>query len=418
MILSATHDNASPNTPAYVFEIQQLLMRENVPVGTEGAMLAVAAGLTKETDLRRNLRRTVQEIIQREGGRINAIELLFLILMASASPVDPLSGEGMERAMYETLGFVLEIRHPSELSRAENRSPGLTCQKERLPAWLEPLPLAGWREKISVRGRSRVMLVTALCGLLAACLIVGLSVHRRRASDNAGAQTSALPNSEAGNSTKTLARDINAAQSTQWLPAHNAQFPLKASVKKSEKSGTKRKRPLHVAAPIAVATRTIPATEPRLHAAAASPSVAMPSVSNSITRPNAGLANSMRPRTAATANVSTGLVVPARPKPDAQPRSLVQSGSAGIMAANLIWSPTPAYPAAASAAQVEGEVTVNALVGKDGNVLSARVVSGPPLLRDAALKAVEKWQYHPYLVSGRPGVIATTAIINFELVHD
>lgn len=88
------------------------------------------------------------------------------------------------------------------------------------------------------------------------------------------------------------------------------------------------------------------------------------------------------------------------------------------MAANLIWSPTPAYPAAASAAQVEGEVTVNALVGKDGNVLSARVVSGPPLLRDAALKAVEKWQYHPYLVSGRPGVIATTAIINFELVHD
>jgi TonB family protein len=87
------------------------------------------------------------------------------------------------------------------------------------------------------------------------------------------------------------------------------------------------------------------------------------------------------------------------------------------MAANLIWSPTPAYPVAASEAKVEGEVTVNALVGKEGNVLSARVVSGPPLLREAALKAVEKWQYRPYFVSGKPAVIATTAIIDFELTH-
>ena len=88
------------------------------------------------------------------------------------------------------------------------------------------------------------------------------------------------------------------------------------------------------------------------------------------------------------------------------------------MAANLIFSPTPAYPTAASKAKVEGEVTVNALVGKDGNVLSATVVSGPPLLREAALNAVQQWQYHPYLVSGKPAIKATTAIIEFELAHD
>jgi len=88
------------------------------------------------------------------------------------------------------------------------------------------------------------------------------------------------------------------------------------------------------------------------------------------------------------------------------------------MAANLISSPTPAYPAAASEANVEGEVTVNALIGKDGNVLSATVISGPLLLREAALKAVEKWQYHPYLVSGKPAVTATTAILDFQLARD
>ena len=59
-------------------------------------------------------------------------------------------------------------------------------------------------------------------------------------------------------------------------------------------------------------------------------------------------------------------------------------------------------------------MTVNALVGKNGNVLSATVVSGPPLLREAALKAVEKWQYYPYLVSGKPAVMATTAILELS----
>ena len=88
------------------------------------------------------------------------------------------------------------------------------------------------------------------------------------------------------------------------------------------------------------------------------------------------------------------------------------------MAANLISSPTPAYPDAASNARVEGEVTINALVGKDGNVVHATVVSGPPLLREAALKAVEQWQYRPYLVSGKPAVMATTAIVAFELAHN
>ena len=87
------------------------------------------------------------------------------------------------------------------------------------------------------------------------------------------------------------------------------------------------------------------------------------------------------------------------------------------MAANILSSPTPPYPSAATAARVEGEVTISALVGKDGSVTSARVVSGPALLRGAALGAVEQWQYRPYLVDGQPAAITTTAIISFQLAH-
>jgi TonB family protein len=85
------------------------------------------------------------------------------------------------------------------------------------------------------------------------------------------------------------------------------------------------------------------------------------------------------------------------------------------MAANLVSSPAPAYPAQASAARVQGEVIIEAVVGKDGSVVDTRVVSGPPMLRDAALNAVQRWRYRPFEVDGKPSEIATTARVDFHL---
>lgn len=87
------------------------------------------------------------------------------------------------------------------------------------------------------------------------------------------------------------------------------------------------------------------------------------------------------------------------------------------MAANVMFSPAPVYPPAASAAHVQGEVRVRAVVGRDGDVIDARVVSGPPLLRDAALEAVERWRYRPYMQYGKPVAVATTAILDFQIPH-
>ncbi len=86
-----------------------------------------------------------------------------------------------------------------------------------------------------------------------------------------------------------------------------------------------------------------------------------------------------------------------------------------MMAANLMSSPTPAYPPAATAAGVQGEVIVEAVVGRDGGVVETRVVSGPPSLRAAALDAVQRWHYRPYEVDGKPVEVATTAVLEFRL---
>ena len=93
----------------------------------------------------------------------------------------------------------------------------------------------------------------------------------------------------------------------------------------------------------------------------------------------------------------------------------VRVTSLGAMASNLLYSPVPAYPAAASASHVQGEVKLSADVDRDGKVASVRVISGPPLLRDAALDAVQRWRYRPYLSSGGPIPMAAIEIMDFQL---
>ena len=98
-----------------------------------------------------------------------------------------------------------------------------------------------------------------------------------------------------------------------------------------------------------------------------------------------------------------------------QVQGTVHLGSTGTMAGHLMFSPEPEYPAQAIAAGLQGQVTVRAIVGPQGNVIDAHVVSGPPLLREAALDAVGRWRYRPYEEDGKPIAIATTAILDFEI---
>jgi TonB family protein len=89
--------------------------------------------------------------------------------------------------------------------------------------------------------------------------------------------------------------------------------------------------------------------------------------------------------------------------------------SGGVMAGQLLTKVQPVYPQAAKDAHISGFVVMHAIVGSDGLVKDLTVVSGPALLRDAAMDAVKQWTYKPYLLNGRPTDVDTTITVNFTL---
>jgi periplasmic protein TonB len=81
----------------------------------------------------------------------------------------------------------------------------------------------------------------------------------------------------------------------------------------------------------------------------------------------------------------------------------------------LIEGAPPIYPAIAKAGRVSGTVTLSGIISKQGLIEDLQVVSGPPLLQGAALDAVKKWRYRPYLQNGKPVEVETTVNLIFEL---
>jgi protein TonB len=66
-------------------------------------------------------------------------------------------------------------------------------------------------------------------------------------------------------------------------------------------------------------------------------------------------------------------------------------------------------------ARVQGQVLLTAIISKDGSIQDLRVLSGHPLLVQAALDAVRQWRYKPYLLNGEPVEVETTVTVNFIL---
>jgi protein TonB len=65
--------------------------------------------------------------------------------------------------------------------------------------------------------------------------------------------------------------------------------------------------------------------------------------------------------------------------------------------------------------RVEGTVSLAATISKTGTIENLRVVSGPPILQQAALDAVKTWLYRPYLLNREPIEVETTVNVIFTL---
>lgn len=89
--------------------------------------------------------------------------------------------------------------------------------------------------------------------------------------------------------------------------------------------------------------------------------------------------------------------------------------SEGVLAGMLIAPITPVYPSIARAAHVSGSVVVEAVISKSGLIESLHVVSGPAMLRAAALDAIRVARYRPYRLNGEPTEVQTTITVNFTM---
>lgn len=102
---------------------------------------------------------------------------------------------------------------------------------------------------------------------------------------------------------------------------------------------------------------------------------------------------------------------PAQPTPP--PKTLREPIHGGVLNGKALNLPRPIYPAIARAAGASGTVVVKIIIDESGRVISARAVSGHPLLRAAAVEAAYAARFSPTQLSGQPVKIAGTLLYNF-----
>ena len=86
-----------------------------------------------------------------------------------------------------------------------------------------------------------------------------------------------------------------------------------------------------------------------------------------------------------------------------------------LVEGNLIYKSVPQYPAIAKASHTEGTVVLQAMISKTGTIEALHVISGSPMLQQAAIDAVKTWRYRQYMLNGQAVEVETTVNVIFKL---
>jgi TonB family protein len=80
----------------------------------------------------------------------------------------------------------------------------------------------------------------------------------------------------------------------------------------------------------------------------------------------------------------------------------------------LVAADIPACPEAARAMGMGGTVVLDAVIGRDGRVLSLSFREGDPVFAESAMQTVRHWEYRPTKLNGVPIEVATEIELNFS----
>jgi periplasmic protein TonB len=107
-------------------------------------------------------------------------------------------------------------------------------------------------------------------------------------------------------------------------------------------------------------------------------------------------------------------VAPPKPEVVKLPEAPVRVGGA-VQSAKLIKQVLPGYPRSAIQTRISGTVHLLGIIAKDGTIQRLQVLSGHPLLRQAALDAVSQWVYRPTFLNGQPVEVEAPIDVIFTL---
>ena len=108
---------------------------------------------------------------------------------------------------------------------------------------------------------------------------------------------------------------------------------------------------------------------------------------------------------------SSSMAAPAAP--EIRPEGPVVTGGK-VAEPRLISRVLPVYPQNAKQAGIGGDVVIKTTIDQKGSVVDMHVVSGPLMLREAALEALKRWKYEPSKLDGQPIAVQMLVTIKFS----
>lgn len=107
------------------------------------------------------------------------------------------------------------------------------------------------------------------------------------------------------------------------------------------------------------------------------------------------------------------LPTPPPPEPTTTPNRILRVSR--VLNSQAITLPKPPYPAIARMAGVQGVVNVQVLIDETGKVISAKALSGSPLLMPEAVKAAYQARFSPTTIGEQPVKVSGLITYNFVL---
>jgi TonB family protein len=450
VFLGSQLTEASSRFPAHVQDIRDFLLKEKLPVPSRDAIPQLTSRIVIDPRFRADLASLMRAMLYQEREQIGYEELLGILVAAAAGTEHHLESDSQEADIREMLRFLLQSRRSTFRPDAEevraSVEPGPREPEKVAPVqeYSEPVlrsrgPKSTTRSmKLELRGTepqddvgeadsrkaSNVVLpLFRTTGLFASqqepeaswwrahsawivgvvCILLGLGIGQRFHGVISAAET---------HITKRAAESFSSKPKTSAPVAqvHSPAIPPQTDgeANAGEVEAVKTGSPAGTAQTASVThenqATTPAATTDQVRAIAPEASSGVPvTVVKQVVKVSQSVAANSGDATDTAQSTAT--------------KTIVRQVAAGMTAANVIFSPAPEYPAAAAAARVHGEVTVHVVVDPDGKVIYAHAVSGPPLLRDAAKEAVERWRYQPVLDNGKPIAVTTVAILDFRFAR-